>query len=292
MLSLAQAMESRGASGAPLPAVFKALAERQAFIRRSQVTLLVGPASAGKSLLAFNLLVRMGVPALAALIDSDSLEASSRFAAVVTGEPVWEVEQRIEDYKNVLLDQLGHIRVTFSTPEFADIKMQMAAYEQRYGDAPAALLVDNLGNMTSGYDNEWAILKALTLDLTALAGEEQCAVIACAHTTDLDNCEPAQRSKILGKISQYPRLILSVGYNPANGAYKIAVVKNRSGKTDLNATRPITLYADPSRMLLTETPPHPQTVLANRDQRPNYIEMFNDPDLTQQAPKSFGGWRG
>ena len=286
-------MQGRGASGAPLPAVYKALADRQAFIRRSQLCLLVGPASAGKSLLAFNLLVGMKVPSLAALIDSDPLEASSRFAAVVTGEPVFEIEQHIEDYRDMLFGpDLGHIRVTFSTPEFDDIKMQMAAYEQRYGDTPAALLVDNLGNMTSGFENEWAMLKALTLDLTTMAAKAQCAVIACAHTTDLDSCEPAQRSKILGKISQYPRLILSVGYNPETGAYKIAVVKNRSGKTDLNATRPITFYADPSRMLLSETPPHPQTVLANRDLSPSAAAYRDKMQRVEQVTqRTFGGSR-
>lgn len=264
MLSLAQAAERRGAAGIPLPPVFKALEDREARIYRGQLALVVGPAGAGKSLLTSNLLVRWGVPALALLLDQDQLTAASRFVSTATGDRFLDVKDRIDDYRDVLLDQVGHVQAAFRAEDMEDIRLQLDAYEQRYGEPPSVLLVDNLGNMTSGYDNEWAVLKALTLELDKLAQDEQMAVIGCHHTTDLTSCDPAARDKILGKISQYPRLILSVGFNPQTTQYKVAAVKNSSGPSDVNAVNPAVLYADPARMSLTEIAPHPQVVQAQQ----------------------------
>src|SRR5260221_284473 len=217
MLSLARAAGRRGAAGVPLPPVFQALEDRDARICRGQLCLVVGPPSAGKSLLTANLLVKMCVPALALLLDVDQLTAAARFASIVTGDDFQEVKREIDRYQDALNGPAGHIQAAFHATEAEDIWTQMRAYEQRYGLPPDALLVDNLGNLTSGYDNEWAVLKALTLELDQMARDEHTAVIACHHTTDLTSCEPAQRDKILGKVSQYARLIFSIGFNPANG---------------------------------------------------------------------------
>ena len=253
-MSVSRAAARRGDAGQPLPTVYQGLADRQAHLARGQLALIVGPPSAGKSLLAMNLLVRMGLPALALLLDIDKTSAVARFGAIVSGDRFADVRASVDSYRPQLDAECGHIQTAFSATEADDIRTQMAAYEQRYGQPPDVLLVDNLGNLTSGYENEWAVLKALTLELDVLAREEQCAVIAAHHTSDLTSCEPAQRDKILGKISQYPRLILSVGFNPQTTEYKIAVVKNSSGPSDPGATNPVVLWADPSRMLLTENP--------------------------------------
>ena len=76
MLNLAQALTKRGAAGKPLPVVYGALHDFGCDISRSCLTLIIGPASAGKSALAFNLLARWNVPALAFLLDTNELTAS------------------------------------------------------------------------------------------------------------------------------------------------------------------------------------------------------------------------
>ncbi len=134
------------------------------------------------------------------------------------------------------------------------MEREVKAFEQRYGLPPDVILLDNLGNQTSAFDPEWPVLKALSLEYNDIARRSQSAIIACHHTTDLDIAEPAQRSKILGKITQYARVILSVAYNDETSEYKIAVVKNSEGKTDDKAKRPVVLYADPARMLVSEDP--------------------------------------
>jgi hypothetical protein len=258
MLTLAQALDKRGESGVPLPTAYSSLAQAGADICKGQVCLVIGPPSAGKSLLVFNMIRRMGVDTLGFLLDTTELTASARFASILTGDPYKLVKSGIIDgdghYRAELAKQLPNVKVTFRAPTTEHVQQEINAWEQRYGIPPDLAVVDNLGNQSGMYDNEWSVLKAITLELDDMARSEECAVIACHHTTDLDPSEPASRDKMLGKVSQFARVILSVGYNDQNGQYKIAIVKNSEGKTDAKAERPVTLYADPDRMLVSEYP--------------------------------------
>lgn len=234
--------------------MYPALSSRGAEVCRGQLCLVVGPPSAGKSLLINNLIVRMRQPTLTFMLDTDQLTAAARFGAILSGDHFHQVKSDIDGYAD-RLSELRDLQAVFRADDMDDVNRQVAAYEQRYGLPPSLLCVDNLGNMTSAMDNEWALLKALTLELDIIARENQIAVIAAHHTTDLTSCEPAARDKVLGKISQYPRLILSVGLNADTGEYRVAIVKNSSGRTDARAEHPVIMYADPSRMQLSETDP-------------------------------------
>lgn len=254
MLSLAQAVDRRGSAGEPLPTVYQTLSHAGAFICKAQVTLIVGPPSAGKSLLGMNLLAHMGLPSLAFLLDGDELTAAARFASIVTGELFLTVRDDIDAYRPQLAAKMSHVQACFYAQTKDDLELQLAAYEQRYGMPPEVVVLDNAGNLSSAFENEWAVLKALLLELDQLARREQCAVIVMHHMTDVETTEPMPRSKILGKCSQYPRLILSVAFNSFTGEFKVAVVKNTSGPSDPKAQRPLTLYAEPARMRLSEYP--------------------------------------
>jgi hypothetical protein len=254
VLSIAQAAIKRGRSGQPLPGMWAPLAARDVSINRSELSLFVGPPSAGKSLLMMNYMVRAQVPTLAFFLDSDNLTVAARFGAILTGDTFKEVKEDIDLYTGAL-ERMEDTQVVFRAEDFDDIKLQGEAFEQRYGAYPSLVIIDNLGNLTSALGDEWALLKALTLELNNLAHEWECAIVAAHHMTDLVSCEPLQRDKLLGKVSQYPRLILSIGFNDVNGDYKIAAVKNSSGPSDPGARNPVTMYADPSRMMLAEERP-------------------------------------
>ena len=218
------------------------------------------------------------MPALGIFLDTDQLTCAARFGAIVTGDLFYEVKQNIDLYAPAL-SQLGDLQTVFYADDMDDIRMQGEAYEQRYGAYPSLLVVDNLGNFTSGMADEWALLKAMCWELDKLAKEWQCAVVAAHHTTDLASCEPAQRTAILGKVTQYPRLVLSVGFNEATCEYKIAIVKNTSGPSDKNAVNPVILYADLARMRLMETNPNwtPMGIVAS-------------PPPVQAGPVARSGW--
>lgn len=248
-----------------MPAVYDALEERQVRFYRSQLTLVVGPGSAGKSLFTSNLVMGWKLPTLAFLLDQDQATAASRFIATRTSEVFLDIKNDLDNlrYSEALRRDCSHVQAVFRAYSAADIELQLEAYCQRYGEPPAVLLVDNLGNLTTGYEDEWQILKALTLKLDEMAREYEMCVIGCHHTTDIPSTEPLSREKVLGKVSQYPRLILSVAFNEASTEYKVAAVKNSSGPSDPMAVNPIVLYADPERMQVRETPiKHPQLVIA------------------------------
>lgn len=253
MLSLSRAAQSRGQTGVPLAAPFYPSMERRGVrFHRSQLALVVGPGGSGKSVFIANLLVKWRRPALLFALDQDKATAASRLAATVLNEPFAELKDRLDDGKvQSALSDLRFIQADFGAEGMEDIQLQLEAYIERYGVPPEVLVLDNLGNMTSGYADEWATLKALSLELDQMARDYEMCVIAAHHTTDQLSIDPLPRNMILGKIAQYPRLIISVA-NDGKGCFKLAAVKNSSGPQDPAATEPISLNCDLSRMQVVE----------------------------------------
>lgn len=254
MQSLGMAARNRGSTGQQLPTPFYPSLEREGVrFWRSQLCLIVGPGSAGKSLLISNLVAKWGRPTLAFLLDQDQATAAARFAATDLDAPFLELKRNLDDVDmRAALARLDFIQTDFKAEALEDIQLQLDAYIERYGVPPEVVVVDNLGNMASSYADEWATLKALTLELDVMARKYECLVICAHHTTDAPTTEPLPRSAILGKISQYPRLVLSVAYNPYDCIYKVAAVKNSSGPTDAMAVNPIAFEAIPANMQVTE----------------------------------------
>ncbi len=254
MQSLGMAARNRGSTGEQLPTPFYPSLERQGIrFWRSQLCLVVGPGSAGKSLLISNLVARWGRSTLAFLLDQDQATAAARFAATELDENFLELKKDLDAPGTAeVLARMGFIQADFKTESLGDIELQLEAYIERYGIPPEVLVVDNLGNMASAAEDEWGTLKALTLVLDEMARNYEMLVIAAHHTRDEPTTEPLPRSAILGKLHQYPRLILSVAYNSYSGEYKLAAVKNSSGPTDAMAANPLTFNADPGNMQVTE----------------------------------------
>lgn len=251
------AAKARGTSGAQLPTpAYPSLEGAGIRFWRSQLCLVVGPGSSGKSLLIQNLLAhwaREGRTALTFLLDQDKATAAARFAATELDEPFLDIKKDLDRPEVTMsLAKLCSIQADFAAEILADVELQLQAYIERYGVPPEILVIDNLGNMATGMEDEWGTLKALTLEFDVIARKYEILVIGAAHTRDEPTTEPLPRSALLGKVSQYPRLILSVAYNPYDAIYKIAAVKNSSGPTDAMAANPIAFDANPGNMQITE----------------------------------------
>lgn len=252
------AARHRGASGEQLPTPFYPSLEG-AGIRfwRSQLCLVVGPGSAGKSLFISNLVAKWNAEydstCLAFLLDQDQATAAARFAATKLDESFLDLKRDLDGPRVAeALLSLGAIQCDFHAEDLDDIQLQLDAYVERYGVPPSVLVVDNLGNMASSMADQWDVLKALTLELDKMARDYEMLVIGAAHTKDAPTTEPMPRSAVLGQLHQYPRLIISVAYNPYDCIYKVAAVKNSSGPTDAVAANPIAFDANPGNMQVTE----------------------------------------
>ncbi len=248
------AARNRGQTGEQLPTPFYPSLEAAGIrLWRSQLWLVVGPGSAGKSVFISNLVVGWRRPTLAFLLDQDSATAASRFAATILDEPFLQLKADLDgSLVQSALEDLSFVQTDFRGEALDDIQLQLDAYIERYGVPPEVLVIDNLGNMTSGYDDEWSTLKALTLELDIMARNYEMLVICAHHTRDEPTTEPLPRSAILGKISQYPRGIISVAFNAYSGEYKLAAVKNSSGPTDAMAAKPLVFEANLANMQITE----------------------------------------
>jgi hypothetical protein len=168
-------------------------------------------------------------------------------------QPFLELKRDLDEPHTVdTLSRLGFIQTDFKAESLDDVQLQIDAYLERYGVPPEVLVIDNLGNMTSGLEDEWGALKALTLELDIMARKYEMLVLCAHHTRDEPTTEPLPRSAILGKLSQYPRLILSVAYNPYDCVYKLAAVKNSSGPTDPTAVNPLSFSANLGNMQIVE----------------------------------------
>lgn len=255
MQSLSMAAKARSEAGEQLPTPFwPSLESKGIRFWRSQLCLVVGPGSSGKSLFISNLVAKWGRSCLAFLLDQDQSTAAARFAATELDEPFLDLKRELDSPRVIgALAHMNAVQADFRAESLGDIALQLDAYIERYGVPPEVIVIDNLGNMASNMEDEWGTLKSLTLDLDVLAREYGCLVICAHHTTDKEaTTEPLPRSAILGKISQYPRLILSVAYNPYDCIYKVAAVKNSSGPTDAMAIDPVPFDANPGNMQVTE----------------------------------------
>lgn len=259
MLSLATALERDIDIGTPLPEVWPTLTRAGIRLRRSQVVMVAGQPSAGKSTFALCLAARLNVPTLYFSADTDDHTTSVRMSAALTGRTIDEIEEEIKDpsVKEYYLDVIagpGNLWWSFTpepTPEQMDL--QLAAFQELYGSPPDLIIIDNLVNCTLEGDNEWASMRRLMkLFLYWARSTRACILILhhCREDADFDPhfCPP--RSSIQGKLSQYPSLILTL--DTYGQVLKIACVKNRHGPYDRTGENFVTLNLDLARMQITE----------------------------------------
>lgn len=258
MLTLAQAVQRNGNGAALLPDLWGALAERQIRFRRGQVTMIAGAPNAGKSLIALNYAILAGIPTLYISADTDAYTTAIRAAALVSGNTTQSVEAAFQTeggtgYYEDALGGIKNVRFDFyPSPTLDDIQLTVMAYAEAYGEYPELIIVDNLMNVVSLHENEWTGLRDIAKSMHHMARETDAAVFLLHHTSENEGRPefPPARKAIQGKVSQLPELILTVALVPDSGEFRVAPVKNRFGPNTPTGADYITLWADPSRMVV------------------------------------------
>lgn len=263
MRSLVHALNRTRTSGQPLPDRWRTFSANGIKFRKGQVHMVAGQPGSGKSLLALDYVVNADVSALYFSADSDDATVVARVAAMRLGKKLDEVEEMMESSASVLIEdelaELDRIRFCFNpTPTLDDIDEELMAWNELYIDPPDVIIVDNLINVVcETTDNEWQGLRHLMGSMHELARQTMSALLVLHHTSEGEgkSNEPQARKSLMGKVAQLPELILTVALDPATSEYRVAAVKNRSGKADAAAQSWLTLYADLPKMTLTETAP-------------------------------------
>jgi hypothetical protein len=258
---LTRAVSSR--SAAPLPDPMPGLSQSKYKVQwlRGNLSMLAGPAGAGKTMLALVLALRMNVPTLYISADSDESTMGARVASAVTGQQQFTVReaQTLGLFGDMYGNALADIPIRFafdpSEPSIEDIANMITAYRELWSSPPELLIVDNLMNMTQAGDsgNEWGGMRQTMKDMHWLARTTRAHVMLLHHTAEAPDGKfdawasiaPPRRA-IQGKLSQLPSLILTVGLNGSE--LFVGVVKNRFGEADKEAANPVRMVVDFSRV--------------------------------------------
>ena len=260
MLNLLQAVHSTSSSAKPLPDVWAGLRQHGMRFRQSQLCLIAGQPNSGKSLMALVYALKTGVPTLYFSADTDPITQMFRTVAGLTGLPQQQVETYLDadsHYFDPLLQERGsHIKWVFDpSPDIDAIELEILAYGEVYGMAPALIVVDNLMNCISVAGEEWSGIRAIMSELHHVARKTGACVLALTHMSEAgtgDPKMPAPRRAILGKASQLPSMILSIAMNPEYQEFRVAAVKNRFGEHSADASNFVTLGIDASRVQIVD----------------------------------------
>lgn len=233
-------------TGAFLPPIFRPLEDAGIRLREGTVSYIAGVAGAMKTGLALYWVGRLARPALYFSADSEPFEMVERAAAMATGDAMAKVRANPAQYADVL-DALP-IRMVFEdAPTYRDLELEVAAYAEVYGRFPAVIVIDNMLNLTGENEDEWGAHRDHAKVIHRIARITKAKVIVLAHMGE-DKVDPSlnpqPRTKLQGKVSQLPKVILSLAFDGQR--LKVAAVKNRFGPADASGQTYVELWVDPT----------------------------------------------
>jgi len=245
LLDLSRAWGGVLTKATPLPDVWKGLATEQIKFRRGQVCMVAAAPNAGKSMFALIYAIKAKVPTLFFSADTDTTTVMMRVGAHTSGHSQMTVEANLaidSHYYDRHFEKSAHIKWVFdSSPSIDDLELEVRAYVELYGMPPELIVIDNLMNVSSETDNEWAGLRAIMMELHDMARKTEACVLVLHHVSEQSEygspTKPPARRAIHGKVSQLPALILTLGYDPNQHTLSVAVVKNRFGPHAADASR-------------------------------------------------------
>jgi replicative DNA helicase len=250
LLNLNRAWRGSNTNATPLPDVWIALANKQIKFRRGQVCMVAAAPNAGKSMFALIYAVKAKVPTLFFSADTDTATVMMRAASHLSGHEQLLVESNLlsnRHYYDKYLSEMESIQFVFdSSPSLDDIELEIKAYVELFGIPPELIVVDNLMNVVSESDNEWAGLRAIMVEFHDMARKTEACVLVLHHVSEQSEygktTEPPARRAIHGKVSQLPALIITLGFDPHNSILKVAAVKNRFGPHTADGSDHIGLF--------------------------------------------------
>ena len=250
MLNLNRAWRGSNTNATPLPDVWVALANKQIKFRRGQVCMVAAAPNAGKSMFALIYAIKAKVPTLFFSADTDTATVMMRAASHLSGHEQLLVESNLlsnRHYYDKYLSEMESIQFVFdSSPSLDDIELEIKAYVELFGIPPELIVVDNLMNVVSESDNEWAGLRAIMVEFHDMARKTEACVLVLHHVSEQTEygktTEPPARRAIHGKVSQLPALIITLGFDPHNSILKVAAVKNRFGPHTADGSDHIGLF--------------------------------------------------
>jgi len=230
-----------GNVGTPLSDPLNSLALQRIQFRRAATSMIAGTPGSCKSVIALNLLVHWAKDKNGCLYfsaDSEEFTVVRRLAGILTGDDLDTIEKKMLSGQHGRyvreLSRIDTVQFEYEQLDIQGIANRVKAYEQIYGAYPDVIFVDNLLNFVESPD-DWGGMLLMTRELDALARETKSHICILHHaklrTTVAgktpDFGRPPADYEIQGKVTQIPRLVLTVGAD--NLTIRLACVKNTNG---------------------------------------------------------------
>lgn len=247
----------RGALTPALPMPYPALEASGLRLRRGQVSLTVAAPGVGKSMLWLNLAVRMGVPALYWSADTDQHDVLMRTLALLTQYTTEQVEEQYRvpgdarSYYDRALTGAEHVDWVFdSAIPAVRVAERLSAFGELHGQYPHLVVLDNLSNSVEHQSDQLAEQQEFMTEIQRLARftKAHFAVLAHAKGEYESGLKPIPQSGVLNNLAKIPEVLITAHWKDAsNTQIGLNICKNRSGKPDPGAARPVYFPVDYSR---------------------------------------------
>jgi hypothetical protein len=234
----------RGASGDPLPAVFRSLEERGTQFVRGELVLIASAPGIGKSIFTLTEVMKSGATTFYQSCDSDAFTQLTRGVAIATNCAIERAKEtvlsgRLGDAGKALAE--SPVRFNFrASPSVDDLILSLDGYLEVYGAYPEIVVVDNITNLRTDNDDgdPFSGLEGLLDFLHDVARETQACVIGLHHVTGPynDGDKPIPLSGLKNQVGRVPEVVLTLhrrmGDSWATDRLCVSTVKNRNGSAD------------------------------------------------------------
>lgn len=174
--------------------------------------------------------------------DTDRMTLGKRAAAGILQVTTEEAEEWLHDKNHMIWAQMdaatNHIWTSFDAGlTVSDIDQEVETYAYVNGEWPEFIIVDVLMNVQGSTTSGDHVAFAETLEWLHMLGRQTGAAIFVLHHvtgTFEDGDQPIPLSGVLGKVTKFARLVLTL-FRPDEHTLGVVVVKNSSGFMDPKA---------------------------------------------------------
>ena len=218
--------------------------------------MLAGRSGSQKSGFALFWTRKMNLPTLYMSGDMTAFEATSRLICMETGHTVEDVERWWSDpeygaqYRKVLDE--SNITFSFGQPiTWKAIEHEIEAWVELYNEYPPIIVIDNLMDVEGCSDEDNATQREAMSNFSSLCRETGSTIIVIHHATDKSERgdmmpgKPPSRREVKNGVAEKPQVMFTVALDPESQELRIAVVKQRLGKSDPSASDYVRLQAYP-----------------------------------------------
>ena len=215
--------------------------------------MVAGRSGSQKSGFALFLTRLWNLPTLYISGDMTPFEATTRLVSMSTLDTIEEIEKNLaidERWYDHVLDDCRINLAPQSPITWAGIEAELTAYVELFNCYPKVIVIDNLMDV-EGCESDYTAQMAAMQNITALSRDTGSTVIVLHHATDKSDRakafpgQPPARHEIKGGHQEKPQLTLTCALHDELGEFRLACVKQRSGRSDPGAEDPIRLRAWP-----------------------------------------------